>query len=54
MIEATGELLDAAGQIVATATGKYVPQAAEQTAAFQQSLLIEPATDAARQSLIQK
>ena len=52
MIEATGELLDAAGQIVAAATGKYMPQAADQTIAFQQSLMIETTTDSARQILI--
>jgi len=47
LIESSGELVDATGQTIATATGKYVPLGSEPTQAFFKTLVAAPTTEAA-------
>ncbi|CAN5407643.1 hypothetical protein BH10PLA1_BH10PLA1_13490 [soil metagenome] len=53
LIESAGELVDATGQTIATATGKYVPLGAEPTQSFFQTLVAADSTHAATQLLTQ-
>ncbi len=54
LIETTGEIVDAAGSPICTATGKYIPLAGDATAEFFKTIVHEPATAAAAKLLINK
>jgi len=47
LIETTGDLKTAAGQVIATGSGKYVPLAGDATTAFFKTLVSEPAAEQA-------
>ncbi|HEY1921878.1 MAG TPA: PaaI family thioesterase [Tepidisphaeraceae bacterium] len=47
LITTTAEALDESGQIIASATGKYVPLPPDQNRAFVQTFIKKPATEAA-------
>ncbi len=52
LIETTGQIADAGGAIVATATGKYIPLTGTATIEFFKTLVVDPATDVATRILI--
>ena len=52
LIETAATITDAAGRTVATATAKYLAGTNEQTTAFLATLLVEPASTAARAHLL--
>jgi uncharacterized protein (TIGR00369 family) len=55
LITTEGDIRDAAGEIVATASGKYVPRPVDQNAEILKTLISEPATaEAYRQLHVQR
>lgn len=52
LIETQGFLRNAASQVLAEASGKYVPVSAERNRAVIETLVLEPGTDHTRQTLL--
>lgn len=54
MVQTSGEVVDAAGDVIATASGKYVPLSDQRHAAFVATLVDEPLTAKAAEVLRSK